>query len=481
MLAALAAAIWLLAAAGKKAFYSAVRASLDSLTSVGITYKSLDVSGDGILLRGAKAIRREDNTVFAEAKTVRLNLPLRELLKGKDTIKSLDVNVSGLRIYPRYDARGWDVERFVRELPKDKVSALEHVHVALDDSRVVFKLDEQSRKGVQQWLNGLYSKLRSDADQKLLEWLKANKVNLASPFGEDLLGGLLANTELVPPENLEIAFSSIIDAQPVAKTFSGSVNISSPAKGRVEFAGSGTPKIEVTASIEKFKLADLGFTSSDPAILDFSSAELDGVSLKLFYDPRGLKLQELSSGIKGVRFFAGKPAEIFLPEATAIFGEKGWSGAVSLEPVGVIRNSSAVKAGAKYRMEVQPISVNVDNSGAVSLKATKLALPLFIDDIQGVSADSVTADLSLVPREGMSGKLTLSGIAYAKKSFPGEITLEGRAKTLAYSGHAEWHVGNRTLEPHPRGRHALLAPWRPARSAAPVEAPQRFHRRGRAA
>jgi hypothetical protein len=427
MLAALAAAIWLLAAAGKKALYRAVTANLDQLKSIGITYGALDVSNEGVFLRDAKALRREDNTVFAEAKSVRLNLPLRELLKGKDTIKSLDVNVSGLRIYPRYDVRGWDVERFVRELPKDKVSALKRVHIALDDSRVVFKLDEQSRKGAQQWLNGLYSKLRSDADQKLLAWLKANKVNLASPFGEDLVGGLLANTGLIPPANLEIAFSSIIDAQPAAKTFSGSVNISSPAKGKVEFAGSGAPKLEVTAGIEKFALADLGFTSSDTTILDFSSAELDGVSLKLFYDPRGLKLQELSSGVKGVRFFAGKPAEISLTKANAKFDRDGWSGDASLLAAGT------------------PISVDMNTGGIAAVKAEKLSILPFIENINGVSAEMASVDIRLAPSEAMDGKLTLSGIAYAKKSLPGEITLEGRAKAPAYSGHAEWHVGSRTL------------------------------------
>jgi hypothetical protein len=444
ILAALAVAIWLLVSAGKKALYKAVTANLDQLKSIGIAYGALDVSSDAIFLRDAKALRREDNSVFAEAKTVRLSLPLKGLLKGDYSLKSLDVRISGLRIYPQYDTRGWDVERYIRELPKEKVSALQQVQVSLEDSRIVVKLDGESRKSVQQWLNGLYSRQRSDASLKLIKLLKENRINLASPFGEDLVTGLNYKVEFVPPERMEIAFTGSLSLQPSAKTYSGSVSVDAPVKGKVEFSGGSEHKIKLTADTNEFKPAELGFESSAPKLLDISEAYVKDTSLKLFYGAHGVSLSDAFFTVRGVRMFVGGPAELLLDQASIGNPDGYWGAELSIKKVGgakpsKLSNSEGANAGAV------PIVVETYPNGGFRLTAPRTDLSPFLEDVDGLSVGEASADLALISGEGLSGKLALSGIRYGKKAIPGEVIFDGKAKAQSYNGHAQWHVGSRTL------------------------------------
>ena len=427
---AIAAAVLLLSLAGMKSLRAYVAKTLSGVPVGRLEYQALNVTSGGLELLKPRLMRDGDGSLLAEAEKISLALPLRDLAKYRAAIKSISADIVGLRIYPRFEENGeWDIERILRELPKDEISSLDYAKVSLRDAKVIVVFDESSHARFRKWLNGLTSKQRVDAANNILAMLKKNEVVLASPFEEELLVKLLQQVELVPPEKLEIAFAGDIASQPQAKTYDVRMNIASPFKAEVKVKDSGSEGV-VTASFsaDSIPLASLGIASSASTVLDISKAAVEQASFSFTVEGGKLAMDKATARMSKLSFAPGKEHEITLTDLR-----------LGTEKDGLV---------AKLRLDAGGADVNVRYSakGAASFEVEKLRLNPYIKSVRGFAAKEAVATLRSGKEAGeVSGALELSGMSLRGKSLAGNVSLSGSAKGESFSGDLGWSANGRRL------------------------------------
>jgi hypothetical protein len=427
---AIAVAVLLLSLAGMKSLRAYVAKALNDVPVGRLEYESLNVTSDGLELIKPRLLRNVDGSLLAEAAKISLKLPLRDLLRNRAVIKSLHADIAGLRIYPRIEENGeWDIERILRELPKDKLSSLDYVKVILSDAIVVVNFDEPGRARFRTWLNGFASKKRADAANNLLALLKKNEVVLTSPFDEELLVKLLQQVELVPPARLEIAFAGAVTAQPQAKTYDAQLSITSPFNADVKIGDSGRAGV-VTASIkaDSIQLASLGIASSDPAVLDISKAIVEQASFSFTIAGGKLAIDKATARISKVSFAPGTEHEIALADLR-----------LGTDKDGLVTKLRLDAGGANINMRFAA-------KGAASYEVEKLSLNPYIESVRGFTATEAVASLRSGKEAGeINGELALAGMSLKGKTLAGNLTLSGNAKGDNFSGNLGWSANGRRL------------------------------------
>ncbi len=430
VLLAITAAALLLTVAGMKTLRTAVSKALSDNPLGRLEYESLNVTYDGLDFDKPRLLRNVDGSLLAEAAKISLKLPLRDLLRNRAIIKSLYADIAGLRIYPRLEENGeWDIERILRDLPKDTISNLDDLTVNLDDARTVISFDAPSRDRFGQWLNNLAAKSRSDAANKLLALIKEYEVTLASPFGEDLLGKLLNEVAFIPPERLEIAFRGHISSRPQRKSYQAQLRISSPFKANVKVSDNGRAGVTAASfSAVSIPIASLGITSSDAAILDIANAVVKKASLALTIAKGKLSVDKLAARLSGVRFAPGKEYEIAFAHSQLGTSKDGLVAKLLLNAGGA------------------DINLRIAAKGAISFEADGLRLNPFVESVRGFAAKDAVASLRSGKDAGaVNGKLNLAGMSHCGKALPGEVALSGSAKGESFSGALEWSGNGRRL------------------------------------
>jgi hypothetical protein len=427
---AIAVAVLLLSLAGMRSLRAYVAKALNDVPIGRLEYESLNVTAEGLDLIKPRLLRSDDGSLFAEAAKISLKLPLRDLLRNRAVIKSLNAEVISLRIYPRFEENGeWDIERILRKLPKDKISSLDYVKVNLSDAKVVVNFDEPGRARFKSWLNGLASKQRVDASNNFLALLKKNEIVLTSPFDEELLVKLLQQVELVPPASLEIAFEGGVTAQPQAKAYEARLSITSPFTAEVKIGDTGRADM-VTASIraDSIPLASLGVASSDPAVLDISKAVVEQVSFSFTIAGGKLAIDKATARMSKVTFAPGTEHEITLADLR-----------LGTDKDGLVTKLRLDAGGADINMRFASM-------GAFSYEAKDLRLNPYIASIRGFTAKETVATLRSGEETGeVSGKLALSGMSLRGKVLAGNVSLSGSAKGDSFSGNLEWSANGRRL------------------------------------
>lgn len=427
---AIAVVVLLLSLAGMKSLRRAVSKALGDIQVGRLEYDELKVTSNGLDLIKPRLLRNVDGSLLAEAAKISLSLPLRDLVKSRAALKSLNADIFSLRICPRFEENGeWDIERILRELPKDKISNLEYIKVNLRDAKVAVNFDEPSRARFRMWLNRLASIQRIDAANDILALLKKNEVVLASPFDEELLVGLLQQVELVPPENLEIAFAGAITSQPQAKTYEARLNITSPFNAEVKVGDSGREGV-VTASFkaDSIPLASLGVASSDPAVLDISKAVVEQAAFSFTIADGKLAIDKATARMSKVSFAPGTEHEIILADLR-----------LGTDKDGLV---------AKLRLDAGGANVNMRFAakGAASFEVERLRLNTYIESIRGFTAKEAVATLRSGKNAGeISGELEMAGMSLRGKALAGNVSLSGSAKGDSFSGALGWSANGHNL------------------------------------